>query len=151
MNDIAAALEATALAQFLKSSRWVYPFVNAGHILGIALLIGAVVPLDLTLAGILRRTDPVAATRLLRPIAVAGLALAAGCGVLLFVTQASDYLRNPIFQAKMILVAAALLNAVLYSRIGNPRRVWCRASALLSLALWPIVLLLGRFVGYSLG
>lgn len=66
MIEIAAALEATPLAQFLKGSRWIYPLVNAGHIFGIALLVGAVVPLDLSLAGIVRRLPPETAKALLR-------------------------------------------------------------------------------------
>lgn len=148
MSEIAAALEATALAQFLKGSRWVYPLVNAGHIFGIALLVGAVIPLDLTLSGLIKRIDPRAAASLLRPFALTGLLLAFLCGALLFITQAGDYLNNPIFLAKMVLVAAATLNAVLHLRIGPARG---RAMALVSLAIWPTVLLLGRLVGYHIG
>ncbi len=94
MNELAAALEARALAQFLKTSRWVYPLVNAGHILGIALLIGSVVPMDLRLLGLRHRPGLDETVRLLRPVAVAGLVLAAACGVLLFITQAGDYCRT---------------------------------------------------------
>ena len=63
MIETAAALEATALAQFLKASRWVYPLVNAGHILGIALLVGAVIPMDVAVL----RGRAVAAVGILRP------------------------------------------------------------------------------------
>lgn len=44
-----AALEATELARALRDSVWIYPLVNAGHILGVALLVGSIVPLDLRL------------------------------------------------------------------------------------------------------
>jgi len=151
LTALAAALEATALAQFLKGSQWVYPLVNAGHLLGIALLVGAVVPLDLTLAGIVRRVDRVAATALLRPFAVAGLLLATGCGALLFITQAGDYARNPLFVAKIGLIGLAALNAGLHARLAPANIRLGRALALVSLALWPLVLLLGRLVGYALG
>ncbi len=145
MIEFATALETTGLAQFLKGSRWVYPLVNAGHLLGIALLIGAMVPLDLVLAGVVRRADPQAALSLLRPFAVAGFVTAAGFGVLLFVTQAGDYLRNPVFQVKMGLICVALLNAGLHMRFGG------RVFALVSLAVWLAVLLLGRMIGYVIG
>ncbi|MGL4239094.1 hypothetical protein [Tabrizicola sp.] len=151
MNEIAAALEATALAQFLKGSQWIYPLVNAGHVLGVALLVGAVVPLDLTLSGVLRRVDPAAAKALLRPFTIAGFLLAAGFGALLFITQASDYVRNPTFLAKIGLIGIAVANAWLHSRIAGTNVVVARVLALLSLALWPLVLLLGRLVGYSVG
>ncbi|OYX25009.1 MAG: hypothetical protein B7Z10_07730, partial [Rhodobacterales bacterium 32-66-7] len=69
------ALEATWLAEHLRRSRWTYPLVNAGHILGIALLLGALVPMHLRR---LRGLDPL--VPVLRPHAIAGLALAVGCG-----------------------------------------------------------------------
>ena len=143
MTEIAAALEATALAQFLKASRWVYPLVNAGHILGLALLIGAVVPMDLRLL----RGDPAATW--LRRYAAVGLAIAVCFGALLFITQASDYIASGWFQAKMALLAFALLNVVLHPRLGtlpDPRR---RMAAAISLSAWPGVLILGRMIGYG--
>jgi uncharacterized membrane protein len=150
LTGLAALLEATSLAQFLKASQWVYPLVNAGHILGIALLIGAVIPLDLALAGVLKRADPSAALALLRPFAIAGLVLAVTCGAMLFITQATDYARNPVFLAKMALFAIAILNAVLHSRLAAVQVRTARATALLSLVLWPTVLLLGRMTGYAI-
>ena len=51
IEDWAAALEATALATGLRNSVWSYPLVNAAHILGVALLVGSIVPLDLRLLG----------------------------------------------------------------------------------------------------
>ena len=38
MEDILAFIAQSALAQALKSSRYVYPVVNAAHILGLATL-----------------------------------------------------------------------------------------------------------------
>jgi len=49
-----AALEGTALAQALRVSRWGCAAVNAGHVLGVALLVGAIVPLNLRLLGLWR-------------------------------------------------------------------------------------------------
>ena len=137
MNEVAALLEGTALAQYLKVSRWVYPFINAGHILGIALLVGAVLPMDVA---ILRRRFPSAA---LKTWAIAGFTLAVTCGVLLFVTQATDYVKSPWFLTKMALLFAALLNAALHLRRATP------VAAAISLVLWPVILLFGRMIGYS--
>ena len=137
MIEFAAALEATALAQFLKRSRWVYPLVNAGHVMGIALLVGAVLPMNVALwRG--------RAALWLRPWAMTGMALAALCGVMLFVTQATDYAASPWFQAKMALLALAVANAA-----WHLTRPPSRAALAVSLALWPAVLLLGRMVAYG--
>ena len=149
MTDLAAALEATELAAALRRSRWLYPGVNAGHILGIGLLIGAVVPMDLRLLGLRRRFGLAAVVGLLRPVAAVGLALAAVCGGLLFIAQASDYVSNRYFQAKMAVLALALANIALHPRLvalSLPRR---RLVAAVSLGVWPTVLFLGRMIAYS--
>ena len=138
MTDLAAWLEATALAQHLKAARWTYPLVNAGHIFGIALLVGAIVPMDVA---ILRSRHEVVA--LLRPWAIAGLLIAAVFGGLLFITQAGDYIDSRWFLAKIAVVALALTNAAL--SLGTATR----RAASVSLLLWPTALILGRMVGYQ--
>jgi uncharacterized membrane protein len=143
LNEFAAALEATQLAQFLKVSRWVYPLVNAGHILGVALLVGAIVPMDLRLL----RGDTRAIW--LRRYAAFGFALALTCGAMLFVTQATDYVGNGWFQAKMALLAVALLNVAAHPRLAMLSFARRRLTASISLALWPAVLIGGRLIGYS--
>lgn len=139
------ALEATQLALFLKQSRWIYPLVNAGHILGIALLVGAVIPVDVAL---LRGRSGNLPRRML-PWAAAGLALAVVCGALLFVTQATDYAANGWFRAKIALVALAALNALLHRRLHVLSPTRRRLTAALSLALWPAALICGRLIAYS--
>ena len=147
--DLASGLEATALAQFLKGSRWVYPLVNAGHLLGVALLVGAVAPMDLRLLGLVGGPPAGAAVALLRPFAAAGLALAVVCGALLFVTQAGDYAASAWFRTKMAVLVLAALNAAVHPRIERLAPWRRRAAAAASLALWPTVLILGRMVGYA--
>jgi uncharacterized membrane protein SirB2 len=143
--ETAAALEATAVAQFLKASRWTYPLVNAGHILGIALLVGAVVPMDVAVL----RGRAVAAVGLLRPWSVAGFLLAAACGALLFVAQATEYVQSPWFLAKMGVLLLAVLNAAVHFRLDRfpPRQR--RQAAIASLVLWPVALILGRMIAYG--
>ena len=145
MIETAAALEATAVAQFLKASRWTYPLVNAGHILGIALLVGAVVPMDVAVL----RGRAVAAVGLLRPWSVAGFLLASTCGALLFVTQATEYVQSPWFLAKMGVLALAVLNAAVHFRLDRfpPRQR--RQAAVASLVLWPTALVLGRMIAFG--
>jgi putative intracellular protease/amidase len=147
--EVLTGLEATALAEHLRQSRWTYPLVNAGHVLGIALLVGAVVPMDLRLLRLVGGPDPAAAVAFLRPFAVAGLILAAVCGGLLFIAQANEYVGNRWFQAKMLLLALALTNAILHLRLGSAPPARQRLAAAVSLVLWPAVLLCGRMIGYS--
>ena len=155
-GELFAALEATALARALRDSVWAYPLVNAAHILGVALLVGSIVPLDLRLLGIWRKLPVRPLWHVLTRIAGAGLVLAATFGVLLFITRAAEYAVSNLFLCKMLAVAVGVVNiialrafvpAVLASAHGEPdRRV--RVAAAVSLVAWLTTLALGRLVGY---
>ena len=82
--DWLQALQGSDVAGALRNSRWAYPIVNTGHIVGIALLFGAIVPLDLRLLGLWRTAPLDALARTAVPVAVFGFGLAAACGALLF-------------------------------------------------------------------
>ena len=145
------ALEDWPPVAALRASAIAYPLVNTLHIVGIALLFGAIVPLDLRLAGWRADALPVdRAARLLLPIAKAGLILAATAGLLLFATAARDYAASPLFRAKMVVLALAVTNALLLRRAAwrGTRTRRTRAAGVLSILLWLTVILLGRFVGY---
>jgi hypothetical protein len=142
LSGTLAALEALDWVAALRASRWAYPLVNAGHILGIALLVGAVVPLDLRILGAWRSVPLADVTRILRPVAATGLVLALATGAALFAVAAREYAGTALFQAKMGVVALAGLNAA--AALRWPGRL--RAAA--SLGLWPLALISGRFLGY---
>ena len=159
MPDWTAALEATSLAQHLRASYWAYPLVNAGHILGVALLVGAIVPLDLRLLGLWPSISPAPLWRVLTRTATVGLALAIVCGSLLFSARASEYVRSELFLYKMVFVAIGLVNA-LALRLASPiiqrlerlstknLPLRFRFAAGISLVAWLTALVLGRLIGY---
>ena len=98
----------------LRNSRWSYAVVNASHIVGIALLFGAIVPLDLRLIGLLAVG--------LDPRAGAGSGSGRGrgpraCdlspGALLFSIRAVQYAGTTLFQVKLALIACGVANALL--------------------------------------
>jgi hypothetical protein len=150
LADLLAAIEASGLASHLRGSRWTYPLVNAGHVLGLALLVGAIAPLDLRLIGFWR-TEPVARlAAILRPVAAFGAGLAIVTGGLLFSVQAADYAALGLFRAKLALVALGLLNAALHAgdRLAALSPARQRAVGALSLAFWIAALVAGRMLGY---
>ncbi|CFU11540.1 Uncharacterised protein [Bordetella pertussis] len=51
----AALLEACALGAWMRGSSWAYPAANLAHLLGLVLLVGAMLLLDLRLLGLGRR------------------------------------------------------------------------------------------------
>jgi hypothetical protein len=88
--------------------------------------------------------------RVLRPVAVAGLALAVVTGALLFSVSAREYWATWLFPTKMTIVALGALNALplLGPRLEAAAPAWQRTAAFLSLLLWPAALLAGRWIGY---
>ena len=96
----------------LATSSWGYPLVSTLHLLGIALLIGAIVPVDLRLLGVWRRDFSASGLDRLRSLAVSGLLLAIGSGVALFMVRASEYIENPYLLGKWALLALAVLVAI---------------------------------------
>ena len=100
------AIEQASPVLELRNSTLIYPIVNAVHIIGVALLFGSIVALDLRLVGWRRdvgATDAFA--RLLLPVAITGLAVAIPAGLLLFATDARAYAASPLFQAKIAVIA----------------------------------------------
>ena len=159
MGEFLAALEAPALAEALRRSVWAYPLVNTAHILGVALLVGAIVPLDLRLLGAWRSVPLYAIWRVLTRTAAAGLVLASVFGALLFITRATEYAASNLFVSKMVIVGAGAANALLLHIVLPNKRVRSAAAtgklpgrvqlaSGLSLALWLTALTLGRLVGY---
>jgi hypothetical protein len=158
LDTMAAGLQASELSQLLRSSIWLYPLVNTGHVVGIALLFGAIVPLDLRLLGCWQGIPLDHLARALIPVAITGLVLALATGSLLFATQPLDYVVEPLFGVKLMLLGAAVLNALLLHRSSQwrllsvaagaqPRLAW-RIAGTLSIVLWLGVITAGRLIGY---
>ena len=71
----ATVLQASGLSQALRASIWPYPLVNTGHVVGIALLFGAIAPLVLQLMGCWKSVPLHPLARTAVPVAMAGLLL----------------------------------------------------------------------------
>lgn len=151
MDALLAWLGETALAEWMQISRWGYASINALHVLGIALLIGAIVSLDLRLLGWRRHLPLRGLARLLQTVAVCGLVLAMTTGAMLFLADPSGYAGMSLFRLKLTLVVLAIANALLLN-LGpglagaTPRHL--RLAGGLSLLLWPMVLIAGRFLAF---
>lgn len=154
-----AFVEELAAVSALRNSTFLYPLVNAGHILGVSILVGGIVPLDLRLLGLWRHYPVMVFVDVLRVTAAIGLGLAVVCGALLFATAAVDYAGSPLFQAKILLVLLGVLNALILGRVLRRQNIQTlpmearmpskvRAGAALSLMVWISVLVLGRLLGY---
>lgn len=151
METLLAAIGSSDVARFIRGSHWVYPLLNAAHILGIALLLGTIIALDARIVGFGRSVTVAAAARFLMPFTIAGLGLAVLAGATLFSVKPQDYAGNPMFQLKMVLIVLALTNATVMRRRALHRDeadTVLRIGAILSLVLWIGVLVSGRMIAF---
>jgi hypothetical protein len=154
MEGLLAAIEATGPAEYLRASRWGYAAVNGLHILGIALLVGAIVPLNLRLLGVWRGAPRAMLARVLVPVAATGLALAVTAGAFLFSTRAQEYAGIGFLQAKLALVATGAVAAVLLHRahglaLERASRRRLALHAVVSTACWLGALACGRLIAFA--
>jgi hypothetical protein len=151
-------IEQSAIAGHIRQSTWVYAAANVGHILSLVVFFAAVAIMDLRLLGWLDDYAPAEIVAPARRVAVAAFLAQATTGAVLFAAEASHVALNPVFQAKMILVALALANALLSARGAGPALselpaharlpARLRFAAFASLALWLAVAAAGRLIAY---
>lgn len=152
-----AWLAATPLSRAMRGNAWLYPVVEIVHILGFAVLVGSVLLFDLRVLGCARGLSITALASHLLRWALASLLLVVPAGLLLFSAHPEELARNPVFQLKLVLIAAAGLNALAfhmfpYRGVGAWERALpppaARLHALLSILLWIGVISCGRLLAY---
>lgn len=151
MEAVLDALGSSPLAQWLRFSRWPYAAVNTAHVLGIALLVGAILPLDLRLLGAWRSVPLEPLARILIPVAATGLLLAMATGALLFITRASEYAALDLFLVKLTLIGAGAVHALgmhLGAGLQDASPARLRLTGATSLALWLSALVCGRMLAF---
>lgn len=147
--------EHTAIGTTVRESIWLFPIIEVVHLIGLAVLGGAILLVDLRLLGIGLHGVPVASlARSARPWLWTSLALTIGSGVLLFLSEALKCYENPAFWLKVVLLIAALLFAglvrVRFTRDAGvgPVRLGARLAGAVSVALWTGVAAAGRGIGF---
>ncbi|WP_251837472.1 DUF6644 family protein [Serpens gallinarum] len=153
--QLAAALEGTALGVMMRESDWLYPVVNLLHLLGLVLLLGAMLFLDLRLLGLAPRVPLGLLAPWLTGFAVSGLLIQLASGLALFAADAMALIGNRLLQIKLLLVLFGIGNAGLFRwRFSRVLPKWeivplpARMQAGLSLCAWLSVMAAGRLLAY---
>lgn len=139
----------------IRDSRWLFPFVEIFHLIGLGILGGTILVLNLRLLGLGFRRDRTSdLARDVRPWMLGSLGVMLVSGFLLFSTEAVKMYGNWAFRWKMIFLLAAILFTFTIHRkvtMSDESRT-ARGSrvlvALVSILLWAGVGLGGRAIGY---
>lgn len=157
LQALALQLEQSSVGAAVRTSTWMYPSAEVGHLLGLGVLLGTAVAFDLRLLGVARHLPVDALAGFLLPCARVGFFVAAATGALLFAANATTLL-NVVFAAKLAAIALAIVNASLFHRAtcqdvaqwntGIPAPLPARLAAVISLLSWTTAVACGRLLAY---
>lgn len=160
IDSLLLLLQGSALGDVVRNAHFLYPVLEAIHILGIALLVGPAFAFDLRLLGVGNSVLSVTtAARYLLPVSHVGLAIAVATGVALLSAQATVVAHTGAAPWKFGLLLLAGLNVPVF-HYGVYRRVdgWndvaftpiaARIGAAVSMIAWTGVILAGRLLAYT--
>lgn len=153
-------LEASALGQVTRAlGVWSYGIINLVHILGIIMLFGSILLLDLRLLGAWRKISLSTWSGPTTTMARIGFVLAVCSGLPMLAVKATEYAANPFLYVKFPAIALALVNVWLVHRSQAWRAHRVRdlmprerrrlaIGAALSLLFWLTAITAGRMIGY---
>jgi hypothetical protein len=157
MSAFLTSLQETSLALWVSESPSLlgYPTILAFHTIGLALLVGPSVAVDLRLLGVAAAT-PLGALRPLFGIMWTGLVINAVTGLLLFIADAVMKAAQPVFWVKLACIAGAVLillrlRASILAAADRPQLTAVprgRSLALASILLWTVAMIAGRLMAY---
>jgi hypothetical protein len=147
---------------WMRESVRAMPFVEAIHVLAVALVFGTILVVDLRLLGFAdaKRAFTRVSDEMLKWTWVS-FAIAVITGVLMFAANALTYYSNTAFRLKLLAMLAAGLNMLVFQLLTlkgvsrwdqEPRTpTAARLAGFLSITLWLLVIGLGRWIGFSKG
>ena len=161
LSEFISYFEDSALADNIRENDLLFPLIESVHVVSICLVVGSILVIDLRLLGLASLNRPVGrVTNAILPLTWSAFAVAAASGLLLFISNATKYLENGYFLAKVLLICAAGLNMVVFHGISaKDLRRWENEAALplparlaggLSILLWVAVVACGRWIGFTM-
>ena len=139
----------------LRGSPWIFPAIATIHLMGLAVIGGAVLVVDLRLLGLGLRHQPVAQlARDAERWLLLSLLISLPTGILLFMCFATKYYYLTAFWVKVTALLLVLVFTFSVRRrvtLADETRmspVWGKLVALVSLSLWTCVALGGRLIGF---
>jgi hypothetical protein len=156
IEDFAIWLSETRLSIALTDSELAFPAIESLHVIAITLVFGSIAVVDLRLLGLAsKRRDASELVASILPITWLAFGLAVVTGALLFVANPISYSANFYFLGKLVLLALAGINMVLFHifshrHLATQGALAPRLSGAASLTLWITVVVFGRWIGFTL-
>jgi uncharacterized membrane protein len=150
-------LKATPISEAMRTSQFIWPICETLHFIGLALLIGGAGLIDLRLMGFLKSVS-VSAVMQVRKWAALGIAINVITGVLFFVGAPDQYIENPAWYGKLLFLAVAIVNVVIFETTqgdrmlrlppGEKTPISFKLAGAVSMGSWLLVLYFGRMLPF---
>jgi uncharacterized membrane protein len=161
LQELISYFENSALADNIRENDLLFPLIESVHVVSICLVVGSILVVDLRLLGLASLDRSVSrVSRGILPLTWFAFAVAVASGSLMFISNATKYLENGYFIAKLLLIGAAGLNMVIFHAISarnqpqweNQARLplQARLAGGLSILLWISVVACGRWIGFTM-
>jgi uncharacterized membrane protein len=161
LQELISYFENSALADNIRENDLLFPLIESVHVVSICLVVGSILVVDLRLLGLASLDRSVSrVTRGILPLTWFAFTVAVASGSLMFISNATKYLENGYFIAKLLLIGAAGLNMVIFHAISarnqpqweNQARLplQARLAGGLSILLWISVVACGRWIGFTM-
>jgi hypothetical protein len=162
MQSFYAWMEHTWLSGFMYATPWTWPWAEALHFIGMALLFGSIFVMDVRLLGFFKDRISLHAVHDLTPWGLIGFSINLITGIGFFVTRPGSYMSNIAFQLKLVCLLLAGLNFLVFWFVIRKQLetvpdygdapVSGKLVGLASLLLWTGVIWGGRMIPvYGLG
>lgn len=145
----------TSISKIINDSNWLFPAIEAVHIVALALLFGAALVLNLRLLGVMLRNVSVAKlARELAPWTFCSLIVILISGALLFASEAVKSFYSVPFRVKMVLLLAAIVfhytvgRKVSFMAEDRVSPLFSKGTAIVGIALWLSVGFAGRAIAF---
>ena len=146
--------EHSAVGEAIRTSSWLFPVIESFHLLGLVVIGGSVLVVDMRLLGLGLRGQPAAQlARDAQRWLVGSLVVMLASGVLLFTSEATKCYYHAAFWVKMTSLLLAILFTFTVRRkvagADKPSPLRSKLVAMASVTLWSAVGIGGRWIGFS--
>jgi hypothetical protein len=145
----------TPLGSAMRETPDLFPACEMAHFIGLSLLLGVMIVVDLRILGVFRQTSYASVLKLL-PFAVLGFVVNLVSGICFIACNPFLYFTNNAFYLKLVVIALGGLNAIWFTLVEHRQIAALPASASApvaakvmagaSLGMWLLVILLGRLL-----
>jgi hypothetical protein len=146
----------TQIGETIRVSLWLFPVLEAFHLLGLGFAAGSILLVDMRLMGVGLTSQPVAALSAnVRPFLIGSLVVLFSSGIPLFLSEAIKAYYSFAFWVKMtclflaILFALTIRNRAIQGGMVTSEPMTARLIGIASLTLWFGVAWGGRWIGFS--